>query len=74
MSNEVSLDESRIIMSVATDMRPDENVHNDPDLTALPTTKGRPVTRDESARIMALATDIRPLENIHAGEVGVAED
>lgn len=73
MSSEVSLNESRTIMSVATDMRPDENVHNDPELSAAVTPKGRPVTKDESARIMALATDIRPLENVHPDEDGGAE-
>lgn len=74
MSDEVSLNESRIIMSVATDMRPNENVHNDPALSAVATPKGRPVTKDESARIMALATDIRPLENVHPDEDDGAED
>lgn len=68
MEKEVSLNESRAIMAMATDMRPDENVHNDPELIAVPTARGRPVSGHESARIMALAADVRPLENVHPGE------
>lgn len=74
MSKELSLNESRAIMFMATDMRPDENVHHDPDLTAGHIAKGRPVTSDESARIMAMATDVRPFENIHKDEDGAAYD
>lgn len=69
MADDISLDESRKIMSVATDMRPDENVHHDPAMSPAPVPSGRPVSAAESARIMALATDIRPLENIHANDV-----
>ncbi|WP_313808802.1 hypothetical protein [Sphingobium sp.] len=65
MSDEMSLEESRKILSVATDIRPDENVHEDPALSVTRTSHGRPVTAAESRRIMSLAADIRPMENVH---------
>lgn len=65
MADDISMDESRKIMSVATDVRPDENVHHDPALSPPSLAQGRPVTADESKRIMALATNVRPLENVH---------
>lgn len=68
MDRDISKDESRTIMSVATDIRPDENVHHDPALAPSRTASGRPVTAEESRRIMWLASDMRPLENIHRDE------
>ncbi|ATI80710.1 hypothetical protein [Sphingobium yanoikuyae] len=67
MSDDMSFDESRKILTIATDVRPDENVHDDPALSAVRTAQGRPVTAEESRRIMKLATDIRPMENVHPG-------
>jgi hypothetical protein len=74
MASDISLDESRKIMSVATDMRPDENVHRDPGMAPASVANGRPVSAKESARIMALATNIRPLENIHAHDDDEGDD
>lgn len=68
MKDEVSKEESRRILSVASDVRPDENVHDDPALVPPATAKGRPVSTEESAWIMRLATDVRPLENVHRDE------
>lgn len=68
MNDEISMDESRKIMTVATDVRPDENIHQDPALSPNPPSRGRPVTAEESKRIMALATNVRPLENVHADD------
>jgi len=65
---DISKDESRTILAVATDVRPDENVHHDPALGTPMVSEGRPVTAEESRRIMALATDMRPFENVHPGE------
>ena len=74
MADEVSEDESRKILAVASDVRPDENVHDDPALAAQGAAKGRPVTAEESARIMRLATDVRPLENVHREQDGTQAD
>ena len=65
MAAEISTDESRKIMSVATDVRPDENIHHDPGLSPKPLSRGRPVTAEESKRILTLATNVRPFENVH---------
>lgn len=65
---DISLEESREIMAMAADIRPDENVHHDPALAPGKVARGRPVTAEESARIMALAADVRPLENVHPDE------
>lgn len=65
---DVSRNESRTILAVATDIRPDENVHGDPSLGPPPIAAGRPATAEESRRIMSLASDMRPFENIHPGE------
>lgn len=74
MKDGISKDESSKIMSVATDMRPDENIHHDPALSPARPARGRPVTAEESRRIMALATNVRPLENVHPDEEGDADD
>jgi hypothetical protein len=68
MNGEISRDESRKIMTVATDVRPDENIHHDPALSPAPPARGRPVTTEESRRILTLATNVRPLENVHADD------
>ena len=65
LNKDISDEESRRIMDMATDVRPDENVHRDPALAPPPVAKARPVTSRESRMIMALATDMRPLENVH---------
>nr|WP_232307054.1 hypothetical protein [Sphingomonas sp. Y57] len=65
LSKDISSEESRRIMTMATDVRPDENVHRDPTLAPPPVTRARPVTSQESRMIMALASDMRPLENVH---------
>lgn len=65
MPNEVNQEESRTILSTAADVRPDENVHDDPDLATPAVAKGEPVSRAESEQIMRLAADVRPLENVH---------
>lgn len=68
MADDISMDESRKIMTVATNVRPDENIHHDPALQPAPVPRGRPVTAEESKRILALATNVRPLENVHPGD------
>lgn len=74
MSDDISLDESRKIMAVATNVRPDENIHHDPALQPTPPARGRPVTSEESERIFALATNVRPFENVHPDETDDEED
>lgn len=65
MADGLSEEESAKVMAVATDMRPDENFHDDPELGARPVAKGRDVTEAESAAIFAMAMDVRPFENFH---------
>jgi hypothetical protein len=68
MADEISMDESRKIMAVATNVRPDENIHHDPALQPPPVPRSRPVTAEESKRILSLAANVRPLENVHPGD------
>jgi hypothetical protein len=68
MADEISMDESRKIMTVATNVRPDENFHHDPALQPAPVARGRPVTAEESKRILSLAANVRPFENVHPGD------
>jgi hypothetical protein len=74
MPDDISLDESRKIMAVATNVRPDENIHHDPALQPAPPPRGRPVTTEESERIFALATNVRPFENVHPDDADESEE
>ena len=68
MTDDISKDESRRILTVATDIRPDENVHDDPAMSATRASRSRAVTAEESRRIMTLATNVRPMENLGSAD------
>lgn len=62
---EVDEEGSRKLLSVATDVRPTENVTGDKRLAEHGERGGKELTEEESAAILRLATDIRPGENFH---------
>ena len=65
MPGELDRAESKAVMDNAADIRPGENVHNDPALHEKGLRKAGELTEEESAAILRLAANVRPDENFH---------